>query len=270
MQDYKIGYNFKKAYLLLSWQAFFSYSSNCCYTGNLMKISSEFSKYATHYGTNNVIQNKVVQKLLLKVMDKPRKILDLGCGSGALCKSIPWSYEYFCGVDFAQGMLDLHPKSNKIKNLYGDFNDETLFQTLLKEKYDYIISASALQWAKNLEEVFKNIKKFHTPIALAIFTANTFKTLNETASLAPLLKTVDEVNRLQKKYFDADFEVVEYRLEFQSIREMFRYIKQSGVSASRSVLSYKQMKRLMDEYPTNYLEFEVVFISSKKELNSKV
>jgi malonyl-CoA O-methyltransferase len=41
---------------------------------------------------------------------------------------------------------------------------------------------------------------------------------------------------------------------------MFRYIKGSGVSGSRNLLSFKDMKRLMKEYPLNYLEFEVAFI----------
>jgi malonyl-CoA O-methyltransferase len=45
---------------------------------------------------------------------------------------------------------------------------------------------------------------------------------------------------------------------------MFKYIKQSGVSGSRKVLGYKQTKKLMREYPVNYLEFEVAFIVSKK------
>ncbi|MDD4984133.1 MAG: hypothetical protein PHH82_04845 [Candidatus ainarchaeum sp.] len=52
---------------------------------NKMKISSEFSKYAVSYGSNNIIQNKVAKKLLQKVVHKPKYILDLGCGSGALC-----------------------------------------------------------------------------------------------------------------------------------------------------------------------------------------
>jgi hypothetical protein len=51
-----------------------------------MKISTEFSKYAAHYGTYNIIQNQVAAKLLQNVTSKPRRILDLGCGEGALCK----------------------------------------------------------------------------------------------------------------------------------------------------------------------------------------
>jgi malonyl-CoA O-methyltransferase len=225
-----------------------------------MKISSEFSKHALEYDRYNVIQNRVIKKLLSLVDSKPRTILDLGCGNGSLCKAIDWDYEHFTGVDFASGMLELHPKSNKIESVYGDFNDKTLFDNLLTYNYDYIFSASALQWAEDLGLVFENIKKLNAPIALAIFTSNTFKTLNETASIDSLLRSADEVNELQKKYFNAEFEVVNYKLEFESTRDMFRYIKKSGVSGSRKILNYKESKKLLNEYPVNYLEFEVAFI----------
>jgi len=75
-----------------------------------------------------------------------------------------------------------------------------------------------------------------------------------------MLLSAQTIRELTDKYFDAKFEVVQYKLEFDSTREMFRYIKKSGVSASRSVLTYKEAKKLMQEYPLNYLEFEVVFI----------
>lgn len=227
-----------------------------------MKISSEFSKHALEYDKYNVIQNRVIQKLLSLVNNKPLNILDLGCGNGSLCKAIDWNYEHFTGVDFAPGMLELHPKSKNIEAVYGDFNDKTLFENLLTCQYDYIFSASALQWAEDLDMVFKNIKNLNAPIALAIFTSNTFKTLNETASITSLLRSADEVNELQKKYFDGEFEVINYKLEFESTRDMFKYIKKSGVSGARKVLSYKESKKLLNEYPVNYLEFEVIFIYS--------
>ena len=227
-----------------------------------MKISKEFSKHAGDYESRNFIQNLVVSKLLSLVKGKPKKILDLGCGSGAVCKKIPWEYERFCGVDFAQGMLELHPKSQNIELISGDFNDSKLFEELRKETYDYIFSTSALQWAESLEDVFRRISSLKTPVALAIFTSNTFKTLNKTASLDSMLNPKEEIERLQKKYFGAKFEIVEYRLEFENTREMFRYIKRSGVSGSRNLLSVTQMKQLMRDYPLSYLEFEVVFISS--------
>jgi len=228
-----------------------------------MKISSEFSKYALDYGTYNIIQDKVVKKLLSLVKSKPQNILDLGCGSGAVCRKIDWKYDRFIGVDFAPGMLEIHPKSENIECIYGNFNDELLFDSLLTYQYEHIFSASALQWADNLEEVLKNIKLLNAPISFAIFTSGTFETLNKTANLEPLLRDKQKIQKLVDKYFNVNFEVVKYTLEFETTREMFRYIKKSGVSGSRKVLNYQQTKKLMNEYPLNYLEFEVVFITSR-------
>ena len=225
-----------------------------------MKISSEFSKYAIHYDSYNVIQEKVATKLLSLVPSKPENILDLGCGSGALAQRIDWKYNKLMAVDFAPGMLELHPKSKKIECIYGNFNDKNLFESLKEYSFDYILSASALQWADNLDETFQNLKTLHAPVALAIFTSNTFKALYETAGLEALLIDTGTLNNLQKKYFDAKFEVVQYKLEFENVRDMFRYIKKSGVSGSRNILSYKEMKKLMQNYPLNHLEFEVAFV----------
>lgn len=227
-----------------------------------MKISSEFSKFALEYGNYNVIQNQVIAYLLSKITQNPKRILDLGCGDGGVCKAIDWEYKHFVGVDFASKMLELHPRSQKVECIYGDFGNEIFFETLLSSKYDLIISASALQWATDLEAIFKNIKRLNTPIALAIFTANTFKTLNETASISSILRSPDEIETLVKKYFSANFELQTYKLEFESTREAFKYIKRSGVSGARRVLNYKESKRLLNEYPLNYLEFEVAFIYS--------
>ncbi|MEA3229177.1 MAG: methyltransferase domain-containing protein [Campylobacterota bacterium] len=226
-----------------------------------MKVSKEFSKNALSYEANNSIQNSVVKKLLSHIKTQPQNILDLGCGSGAVCKSIEWDYNHFTGVDFAKGMLELHPKAKNIESIYGNFNDKEFFNTLFcTANYDYIISASALQWADDLESVFKNIKKLNAPIALAIFTSNTFKTLNDTAGLDSILRGAKEVEKLQKKYFNAESEVVNYKLEFHSTRDIFKYIKQSGVSGSRTILNFAQTKKLMNEYPLSYLEFEVIYI----------
>jgi len=227
-----------------------------------MKISSEFSKYASFYGSLSVIQDKVAKRVIEHIKTKPKYILDLGCGSGALCKNIYWKYKHFMGVDFALGMLQLHPKSKNTECIYGDFNDKTLFENLSTNRYDYIVSASSLQWADNLDMVFENIKLLDAPLSLAIFTSNTFKTINKTASLKSILRDAKEVYELQKKYFNVNFEILEYKLEFDSTREMFRYIKRSGVSGSRKVLGYKETKHLIQNYPLNYLEFEVVFIYS--------
>ncbi|WP_345992930.1 methyltransferase domain-containing protein [Sulfurimonas sp. HSL-1716] len=227
-----------------------------------MKISREFSKYAREYPKFNQIQEKVAKKLITSLRGKPKKILDLGCGSGAIYNLLDWKPEKFVGVDFSHKMLELHPKASNVRCILGDFNDAALFEDLLKEDFDYVVSASALQWAEDLKSVFEHIARFDVPFSLVLFTSGTFAAVNKTAKIDPITPSKEQVIELAAKCLKADIEIVNYSLEFESVRDMFKYIKKSGVSAGRNVLDYKQTKRLMDEYPLNYLEFEVVYINS--------
>jgi malonyl-CoA O-methyltransferase len=185
--------------------------------------------------------------------------LDLGCGSGNIAGKIQWPYEKFVAVDFSQQMLDLHPTDEKIECRLGDFNEDKLFEALVKEEFDRVFSASSLQWAEDLDTCLYQISQLNAPVSLAIFTSNTFKTLLETAGVTSPLRCVDEVTYLINQYFHCSIEVVEYELTFESVDEIFTYIKKSGVSGGRNALSYKQMKNLMKEYPSKTLEFEVLF-----------
>jgi len=227
-----------------------------------VRVREEFSRCARVYGECNVIQANVAKKLLKDTVGNPTRILDLGCGSGTLYSLIDWEINRFVGVDFSQEMLNHHPKGSNVELLLGDFNDPKLFELLGGERFDRLYSASALQWADNLGEVFKKLATLNTPMSLAIFTSGTFKTLYECAGLPPLLKSAEEVIEIANRHFTAHYEIVHYVLDFDSVREMFRYIKRSGVSAGRRVLDFGQTKRLMEMYPLSYLEFEVVFIRS--------
>jgi len=226
-----------------------------------MRVREEFSRYASVYGESNVIQAKVAQKLLDDTPNHPKRILDLGCGSGTIFSRIEWEMERFVGVDFSSSMLAHHPSSTTTELILGDFNDPKLFEILKRETFDHIYSASALQWADDLGRVLGFLSLFNTPMSLAIFTSGTFKTLYQYAHLLPLLKSADEVIALVNTHLNARCEVLHYTLEFDSVREMFRYIKRSGVSGGRRVLTISQMKKLMVNYPLTFLEFEVLFIS---------
>lgn len=227
-----------------------------------MRIHQEFSRYASQYATHNVIQAKVAQKLIADTHDAPKRILDLGCGSGTLYSHIDWEIETFTGVDFSESMLEHHPHAPNVTLMLGDFNDPALFENLSCGRFDRIYSASALQWANDLDRVFQSISQLNGSVSLAIFTSGTFKTLYETAGLLPILKSSDEVMEIASRHFTAEYEIGEYVLEFDAVRDMFRYIKRSGVSGGRRVLNFSQTKRLMETYPLNYLEFEVIFITS--------
>jgi len=226
-----------------------------------MHVSKEFSKNASSYGEHNIIQKQVVSNLLKSLhVQSLDSVLDLGCGDGAVYNTIGKEVEHFYAVDFAEGMLEAHPKADNIISTLADFNDETLFLELQEKKIDRLISSSSLQWAQDLDKTFRYIKTLDTKVSLALFTCNTFKTMYEVASLPKLLRCADEITELSKRYFDASYELLTYKLHFNSNQEMFRYIKKSGVSGARKVLNYKETKALIQNYPYDYLEFEVLFI----------
>ncbi len=227
------------------------------------KIVREFSRFASQYGQYSMIQEQVAAKLVRDTDVIPRRIIDLGCGNGAIYRQIHWPFERFLGIDLAEGMVACHPKGSGVECVHGDFNDLEWLLRLESMGFEHIYSASALQWAEDLDALFETLSLFNIPLSLGIFTCNTFKTLYATADLPPLLRSADTIMRSAQRLVGARFELVEYTLAFESKQELFGYIKRSGVSGGRNVLSYSQTKRLIQEYPHLYLEFEVLFIYTR-------
>jgi len=229
-----------------------------------MKIVEEFSKFAYEYNKYNVIQKEVAKKLIT-YLDKCEysKILDIGAGDGEVHKNFLHQgivFNEFVALDFSEAMLSVHPDAINIRKVCLDFNkvDFSLFAE--NKKFDLLISSSALQWSENLNSVLSSIKKLSSSLYFSFFTSNTFKCLHETVTIASPIYSKEEIIDALDNNFQYEVEVEEYRLYFNSVHEMLRYIKKSGVSGGVEQLSYGQMKSLMREYPLDYLEFEVLFV----------
>ena len=229
-----------------------------------MKVVREFSRYAYEYKRYNVIQKSVAKKLC-KLLDKNnyKKILDLGAGDGAIYENLfeqNITFSNFVALDFSKEMLDIHRSDKTIEKVCLDFNKINFSSTFTANEFELIISSSALQWSSNLSEVLKEISPLSNKFLFSFFTANTFKTLHGIINMnSPILKKEEILDSLDK-FFEYELEVIEYKIDFDSVHEMLRYIKRSGVSGGMKQLSYKQMKKLMLEYPLSYLEFEVIFV----------
>jgi malonyl-CoA O-methyltransferase len=231
------------------------------------KAIKEFARFAHKYDTYNVIQADVARTLVKKLpIQKYDSILDMGCGSGEVYKNIKKqniSFDRFVALDSSLEMLALHPSDDNIKKIVADFNSIKTYKILENlPKETLLLSSSSLQWGKDLDFIFSQLSQRCTKAFFAIFTANTFKTLHKVADIASPIYSFETIKTSIEKYYHASFELKEYKLEFKSVRDMFNYIKKSGVSGGERQLSYREIKRLMDEYPLNYLEFEVVFISA--------
>ncbi len=193
-------------------------------------------------------------------------ILDLGCGRGEVYRNLENQniiFKHLTAMDISAEMLALHPNDTKLTKAQGDFNHPQGLETLPYQKFDLLLSASALQWSSDLDLTLSILAPLSDKFYFAIFTSGTFRSLHHCAGIdSPIYE--EELLRSQiAKHYNAVFETVRYTLHFDSVYKMLRYIKESGTSGGERRLSYAQTKILLETYPYDYLEFEVLFVSPK-------
>lgn len=226
-----------------------------------MLVKNQFSKYAKEYSNHNIIQQIIAKSLVRDIKSKPKKILELGCGSGQIIQHIDFEFDFYKAIDSSASMCALHPKMSNLEVKCFDFDSKEFLDEIKNDSYDTVLSSSALQWSKDLENIIKHLSVITKEINAVLFTSNTFKTIQKlTNTKSPILdeKTIKEAF---SKYFDCEFETILYKLEFECKKDIFSYIKKSGVSGN-SNLDFKSAKKLYKEYDLNYLEFEVIFVKT--------
>lgn len=226
-----------------------------------MNHTKEFSKHSKSYDSHTIVQKQVASHLVSKIISRPKTILDLGCGTGEVSRTISWKYDKLLGVDEAIGMCDKHPKSENITILHENFESDSFMQHVKSyENFDIGISASALQWSKDIENTLAFLRESTKEVALAIFTDNTFADIYSVTNLESSLPNAHRLIEIVKKYFIMTYEIKTYKLLFEDNVSKFRYIKKSGTTGGVRRLGVVQMKNLIKNYPHDYLEFEVLFI----------
>jgi len=232
----------------------------------MSNVIQEFSRFAHAYDTYNVIQAEVAKALVKQAPSLHyTTLLDMGCGSGEVYKNLEknnFSFEHFIALDSSFEMLEVHPSGRKIEKICADFNSPKAFEAFSLKHPSLILSSSALQWSRDLDFTLSEISKKSSLACFAIFTSNTFKTLHQMAHIASPIYCESALKASINKYYKATFELKKYRLYFNTVREMFNYIKKSGVSGGEKKLTYRQTKQLMETYPLDYLEFEVLFVTA--------
>jgi malonyl-CoA O-methyltransferase len=225
-----------------------------------MSTKNEFSKHAKDYDNNNIIQRIVSKALVREINNAPKNILELGCGSGQIYREIKWPITNYDAMDFSNTMCELHPKHGNITINCLDFDSDEFYEHYKKNFYDLIISSSALQWSKDLAKLIQYFSSITKEASLVLFTSNTFKSIYEITQKKSTILSLAEIQDAFKGT-NSTFEVLNYRLEFESKKKLFTYIKNSGVKGEVA-LSFKEARNLYKSYTLNYLEFEVIFIKT--------
>ena len=227
-------------------------------------VQEQFSRYAKEYNSHNIIQQIVSKALVRDIINEPKRILELGCGSGQVFRNINFNFDYYKAIDFSSEMCEIHPKHKNLELFTLDFDTEEFHLNLKDEKYDLILSSSALQWSKNLTKIVNTLSKVSDAINMVLFTSNTFKTIFELTDTDSPILDLKEIKKSFDKFYRCEYEVLNYKLEFENKKDLFNYIKNSGVSGDKKTLTFEKAKQLYKNYNLGYLEFEVVFIKGMK------
>lgn len=132
------------------------------------QVASSFSRFAPYYNDHAIVQQEIGLRLIERcrlLRHRPLTILDLGSGTGSLIQPLRKAFPkaHILGLDLAWGMMMQAKKkisfwqslSSKYSHVQGDmevlpFKDAT---------FDLIFSNCTLQWANDLEQVFKEVKR---------------------------------------------------------------------------------------------------------------
>lgn len=217
-----------------------------------------FSKAAPSYDTHAYLQQKIANELIARLKtrypEQPRgRILDLGCGTGALWRALQESPEEFTGIDASHEMLRLHPRSATIKTVHTHFNDPALYE----RPHDLIISSSALQWSENLPLSLDLIASSTAQVALALFANQTLKELHALLGTQSPLPASSLIKTLLLGRFYGEITHQTHTLGFDSSKALLEYLQGSGISGHHGA-SFSQRKKLLSS-PPKTLSFEVIF-----------
>ncbi len=257
------------------------------------KIRHSFNKMSHSYAKNCALQNEVA-KVLVDFCDEflgdSRKIIDLGAGSGNIAKNLgDRQVDFFLALDNAPNMIALHPQNlpnvARIKRLCCDFEDYDF-----SDECDLVLSSSALQWAKDLDLLFKRLKDSSESLeskksrelcesseshldshdshpkdsptkrfAFAIFTSESLCELHAFLGTTSPLKSAIEILKIAQKYFCVESKIQRFTLKFSTREELLAYLKNGGLLGGGN-LSFAQKKRLRFDLPFLSANFEVLFL----------
>jgi malonyl-CoA O-methyltransferase len=148
------------------------------------KVKTSFHQHAAEYDLHAMVQKRVVARMLEQLGGlevSPRRVLDIGSGTGKLLGNIQGVYPnaIIVGADLAYGMC-----RTARENLASSFRAHlvTADAELLPfsaSVFDLVISTSTFQWLTGLEQVFTEVLRVLVPGGVFCFALFGERTLFE-------------------------------------------------------------------------------------------
>lgn len=116
-------------------------------------------------GTSVVLDSRTVEKdypTLIPLLKKGMRVLDVGCGTGAITKGIAemvGKEGFVLGIDSSEHLIAKGKEDLKeVTNL--ELKAVDLFAFVAEEKFDLVVSARVMQWLSNPKEALLKCKEF--------------------------------------------------------------------------------------------------------------
>ncbi|MEO1942439.1 MAG: hypothetical protein ABGW77_06060 [Campylobacterales bacterium] len=181
-----------------------------------------FGKRAPLYHRYSLVQNWAREGLSRWVRGR---VLDLGAGSAGLCRVV--GVQFYLGVDSSPEMARL----NRCPVVVANFDQFPILEVVKRYQITQIVSFSALHWSKNLEGLFQRIGQSGREYLLLLFTGESFQELHRRLGItSPLPREREILEWAEKGLPNLHSASLSYTLHFPSPRELFRYLRGSGVS----------------------------------------
>jgi malonyl-CoA O-methyltransferase len=217
---------------------------------NKQKKIKDFNRAANVYDKNAVMQHQIAEDLIDRlrfIKIKPKKILDLGSGTGVTSKKLIDLYPdaEIYEIDIAIEMLKKSKSNNTTIRSFFKRNNITYINADMdlipfdQQSFDLVISSSSIQWSSNINNLFENIFSLLRPEGLLIFSTFLKNTLSELQSFTGS-KLTNEFFSIQEyaqmlisnEFYDPVLMKDEFRIEYSDALSALRDLKKIGVSKS--------------------------------------
>ena len=234
---------------------------------------NRFSVSAETYNRHARPQQVLIQALMAELEeDAPERILELGGGTGLLTRQLLERYPdaTMDVIDIAPGMVEFGREEFKDDlRVQWHLGDAQVWR--VAEPYPLIVSSAALQWAVDLEETFRNVRRnlaSDGTFAFGIMLNGTFKELRDlrrevapekisSFELPSYQQTLDALDR-------AGFSVqraarMEYLFPYADTHTFLKTIHEQGVTGGTrgsgyAPLSRSEMRELIRRYSQEHAQ----------------
>ncbi len=232
-----------------------------------------FERAANSYDGAAVLQLEIAKRMgdrLDYIKQQPKRVLDVGCGTGFITKDLLQRYPKaeVIALDLAHSMARKSREQGSWLRKPKAVCADAEFLPLKEDSIDFVISSLMLQWSNDLNKAFTGFHHVLAPNGLLLFSTFGPETLREireswsevddrahTSNFADMHEIGDAL--LQAGFQDPVTDMEMITMTYANVRQLMRDIKQIGASNTDSNRSKGLMgKAKLKAFENAYEQFK--------------